>query len=68
MVREGAKRLRLVHRVERSRLGALLARERRLWRWIARGSGQWKPGGGIYPGLLAFVGGDALSAEYANEF
>src|SRR5207244_13639733 len=68
VVRAGTTRLRLVHRLERCRIGTLLSRNRRLPRWVACGSGQPEPGSGINPGLLAFVGGDALGAKYADEF
>src|SRR6266850_4051261 len=68
VVRTGATCLRLVHRLERSRVGTLLSQNRRLPRWVARGSGQPEPGGGIHPGFLAFVGGNALGAKYADEF
>jgi Putative transposase len=60
--------LRLVHRLERSRVGTLLSKNRRLPRWVARGSSQPEPGSGINSGLLTFSGGDALGAKYAGEF
>ena len=60
--------LRLVHRLERSRIGTLLSRDRRLLRRIACGPSQREPGSGIDPGLLAFLGGDAAGAEHADEF
>ena len=68
VVRTGATRLRLVHRLERSRTGTLLSRDRRLPRWVACRSGQREPGSGIHPGLPAFVGGDALGAKHGDEF
>ena len=49
-------------------LGTLLSRNRRLPRWVARGSGQPEPGSGINPGLPAFVGGNALGAKHADKF
>ena len=67
MVRTGPTRLRLVPRLERSRPGTLFARERRLRRWIARGSRQWEPGSGIHAGLPAFAGGNALGAKHGDE-
>ena len=68
VVRTGATRLRLVHRLERSRPGTLLSRDRRLPRWIACGSGQREPGSGIHSGLPAFLGGNAPGAKHGDEF
>ena len=48
-------------------LRALLPGERRLRRWIARGSGQWEPGSGIHAGLPAVPGGDAPGAKHGDE-
>jgi hypothetical protein len=58
----------LVHRLERSRARTLFFRDRRLPRWLARRSRQRQPGSGIDPGLLAFVGGNAISAKHIGQF
>ncbi len=67
VVRTGAARLRLVHRLERSRPGTLLARDRRLRRRLARGPGQWQSGSGIHPRFPAFPCGNALGAKYGDQ-
>ena len=67
VVRAGAARLRLVHRLERSRPGTLLSRDRRLPRWVARRPRQWEPGRRIDAGLPALAGGDAAGAEHGDE-